>query len=95
MNKKVSKYCIIAVFAAIISLGLTVSAYLLIVFQERIMKNYEKQFFISSLIFTLILPFITISYMLKYYNAFLLITLIVNIVALIIVIYCFIKGWKK
>lgn len=32
MNKKVSKYCIIAVFAAIISLGLTVSAYLLIVF---------------------------------------------------------------
>ncbi len=30
--KRISKYCIIAVVATIISLGLTVSAYLLIVF---------------------------------------------------------------
>ncbi len=59
------------------------------------MKNYDKQLIVYSLIFTLIIPFITISYMVKYDNTFLKIALIVNIIALIIVICCFIMGWKN
>lgn len=59
------------------------------------MEQYGSKVLVLCLFFAIVLPFVTLLYILKFFHPFLVVTICINIFAFIVVLVCYIMERKK